>query len=439
MVEMLVCQHNMRYLATSDLLDVGRDCCCFAEGGPGVDEQYSGAAPDQPNGDVTERQPAAMHAVGQALPVEVHNRKGNAPPNLLITRAITEGCSRVRPVKPDKENIMRAVVITKHGDPSVLQVRQRPDPPPPGPGQLRVAVRAAGVNFADHLARVGLYPDAPKLPAVVGYEVAGTVEAVGDGVDPNRVGERVLAGTRFGGYCEIVNVAATDSVVLPDALSFEQGAAVPVNYATAWAALHGYGSLRAGERVLIHAAAGGVGIAAVQFAKAAKAEVHGTASPQKHQKLAEFGVDRAIDYRRDGWWQGLGPYDVVLDALGGTSLRRSYTLLRPGGRLVGYGISNMQHGEKRSMRRVAPHALSMLRGFNLMKQFEESKTVIGLNMLRLWDDRRTLEPWIAPLTKALNDGTILPIVHAIVPFAEAPEAHRILAARENVDKVVLVP
>lgn len=224
MVEMLVCQHNMRYLATSDLLDVGRDCCCFAEGGPGVDEQYSGAAPDQPNGDVTERQPAAMHAVGQALPVEVHNRKGNAPPNLLITRAITEGCSRVRPVKPDKENIMRAVVITKHGDPSVLQVRQRPDPPPPGPGQLRVAVRAAGVNFADHLARVGLYPDAPKLPAVVGYEVAGTVEAVGDGVDPNRVGERVLAGTRFGGYCEIVNVAATDSVVLPDALSFEQGA-----------------------------------------------------------------------------------------------------------------------------------------------------------------------------------------------------------------------
>lgn len=191
--------------------------------------------------------------------------------------------------------------------------------------------------------------------------------------------------------------------------------------------------------MLIHAAAGGVGIAAVQFAKAAKAEVHGTASPQKHQKLAEFGVDRAIDYRRDGWWQGLGPYDVVLDALGGTSLRRSYTLLRPGGRLVGYGISNMQHGEKRSMRRVAPHALSMLRGFNLMKQLEESKTVIGLNMLRLWDDRRTLEPWIAPLTKALNDGTILPIVHAIVPFAEAPEAHRILAARENVDKVVLVP
>ncbi|WP_205873085.1 zinc-binding dehydrogenase [Mycobacterium camsae] len=334
---------------------------------------------------------------------------------------------------------MRAVVITKHGDPSVLQVQQRPDPPPPGPGQLRVEVRAAGVNFADHLARVGLYPDAPKLPAVVGYEVAGTVTAVGDGVDPARIGERVLAGTRFGGYAEIVNVAAADSVALPDAVSFEQGAAVPVNYATAWAGLHGYGSLRAGERVLIHAAAGGVGIAAIQFAKAAGAEIHGTASPGKHRRLAELGVDHAIDYRQDGWWKGLGPYDMVLDALGGTSLRRSYHLLRPGGRLVGYGISNMQEGEKRSLRKAAPHALAMLRGFNLIDQLSDSKTVIGLNMLKLWDDRGSLEPWITPLSKALHDGTVAPVVHAAVPFAEAPEAHRILAARENIGKVVLVP
>ncbi len=334
---------------------------------------------------------------------------------------------------------MRAVVITKRGDPTVLQVQQLPDPPPPGPGQLRVEVRAAGVNFADHLARVGLYPDAPKLPAVVGYEVAGTVEAVGPGVDGDRVGERVLAGTRFGGYAEIVNVAAHDAVALPDSLSFEQGAAVPVNYATAWAALHGYGSLRAGERVLVHAAAGGVGIAAVQFAKAAGAQVHGTASAAKHPQLAELGVDRAIDYRRDGWWHDIGPYDLVLDALGGTSLRRSYQLLRPGGRLVAYGVSNLQHGEKRSLRVAAPQALAMLRGFNLLDQLSDSKAVIGLNMLRLWDDRGTLEPWIAPLTRALDDGTVRPVVHAAVPFAEAPEAHRILAARANVGKVVLVP
>src|SRR5262249_41422222 len=177
------------------------------------------------------------------------------------------------------------------------------------------------------------------------------------------------------------------------------------------------GARAAAARGLIRAAAGGVGIAAIQFAKAAGAEVHGTASPSKHQKLAELGVDRAIDYRRDGWWKGLGPYDLILDALGGTSLRRAYDLLRPGGRPVGYGVSALQQGEKRSLRRAAPHALSMLRGFNLLSQLEDSKAVIGLNMLRLWDDRGTLEPWITPLTQALHDGTISPIVHAAVPFA----------------------
>ncbi len=334
---------------------------------------------------------------------------------------------------------MRAVVIIKHGDLSVLKVQQRPDPPPPGPGQVRIAVRAAGVNFADHLARVGLYPDAPKPPCVVGYEVAGTIEAVGDGVDASRIGERVLAGTRFGGYSEIVNVKAADTVVLPDSMSFEQGAAVPVNYSPAWAALHGYVSLRAGERVLIHAAAGGVGIAAIQLAKPVGVEIHGTASPGKHEVLREMGVDRAIDYRRDGWWKDLPSYDIVLDAVGGKSLRRSYDLLRPGGRLVAYGISSLQQGEKRSLRTALPQLLPMLRGFNLTKQLSESKAVIGLNMLKLWDDRGTLEPWIEPLSTALADGTASPVVHAAVPFDDAAEAHRILAARENVGKVVLVP
>src|SRR5919107_1563688 len=189
---------------------------------------------------------------------------------------------------------MRAVVITKHGGLDVLAVQERPEPAL-GPGQVRIAVRAAGVNFADTMARVGLYEDAPKPPVVVGYEVAGEVAEVGAGVDPSRVGERVMAGTRFGGYAEQVVVGEADVIPLPDGLSFEEGAAIPVNYATAWAGLHGFGSLRAGERVLIHAAAGGVGIAALQLAKAAGAEVHGTASPSKHARILELGVDRAID------------------------------------------------------------------------------------------------------------------------------------------------
>jgi NADPH:quinone reductase-like Zn-dependent oxidoreductase len=333
---------------------------------------------------------------------------------------------------------MRAVVIPRHGDPSVLEVQERPDPVP-GPGQVRVEVRAAGINFADTLARVGLYEDAPKPPMVVGYEVAGVIAATGDGVDAARVGQRVMAATRFGGYAEQVAVAERDTIELPDTLSFEQGAAIPVNYSTAWASLHGFGSLQPGERVLVQAAAGGVGIAAVQLAKAAGAEVHGTASPGKHERLRELGVDRAIDYRQDGWWKGLPPYDVILDAIGGTSFRRSYRLLRAGGRLVAFGASAVQQGEKRSLRRALPQAVPMFRGFNLLKQMSESKAVIGLNMLRLWDDRGSLEPWIAPLEERLRDGTLQPVVHAAVPFDRAAEAHRIIAARENVGKVVLVP
>jgi NADPH:quinone reductase-like Zn-dependent oxidoreductase len=152
-----------------------------------------------------------------------------------------------------------------------------------------------------------------------------------------------------------------------------------------------------------------------------------------------MGVDRTIDYRRDGWWKDLPPYDIVLDAIGGASLKRSYDLLRPGGRLVAYGISALQQGEKRSLRVALPQLLPMLRGFNLTKQLSESKAVIGLNMLRLWDDRGTLEPWIGPLSTALADGVASPVVHAAIPFDNAAEAHRILAARENIGKVVLVP
>jgi NADPH:quinone reductase-like Zn-dependent oxidoreductase len=317
-------------------------------------------------------------------------------------------------------------------------VQDRPAPAV-GAGRVRIAVAAAGVNFADVMARLGLYPDAPPAPCVLGYEVAGTVTEAGEGVEALTVGDRVVAGTRFGGYAEEVVVAEGDVVALPDGLSFEEGAAIPVNYATAWAALLGYGSLRAGERVLVHAAAGGVGIAATQLAKAAGAEVWGTASPSKHEAIRGFGVDHPLDYTRKGWHRGLPGFDLVLDALGGASFARSYALLRPGGRLVAFGASSLVRGERRDLVRAAPKALRMLRGFDLIKQMSASKAVIGLNVLTLWDDRGTLEPWIAPLRAGLADQTIRPVVAASFPFAEAGEAHRMLTERRNVGKVVLIP
>ncbi len=335
---------------------------------------------------------------------------------------------------------MRAVAITKHGGPDVLQVQERPDPPL-GAGQVRIDVAAAGVNFADVMARIGVYPDAPKPPCVVGYEVAGTVLDVGEVSNPTPPwvrGARVVAGTKFGGYSSQVVVGAADVVALPDALSFEQGAAIPVNYATAWAGLIGYGNLQRGERVLIHAAAGGVGIAATQIARRAGAEIYGTASPSKHERIRELGVEHAIDYTQPGWETPLGKFDLIMDALGGASFRRSYNLLRPGGRLVAFGASGVVSGEKRNPASALRTVLRMPR-FNMIKQMSESKAVIGLNMLSLWKDRDTLAPWIDPLKELLQDGTIQPVVAGAFPFEQAGEGHRMLTERRNVGKVVLTP
>jgi NADPH:quinone reductase-like Zn-dependent oxidoreductase len=332
---------------------------------------------------------------------------------------------------------MRAVVITKHGGPGVLQVQEREDPLL-GPGEVRIDVAAAGINFADVMARMGLYPDAPKTPCVVGYEVAGTILELGEGVQGLIPGQRVLAGTQFGGYASQVVVPAADVIALPDGLSFEQGAAIPVNYATAWAGLIGYGSLQPGERVLVHSAGGGVGIAATQIAKRAGAEIYGTASPGKHERIRELGVDHAIDYTQSGWERGLPSFDVILDAVGGKSFRTGYGLLRPGGRLVAFGASSLVTGQRRNIVSALRTVVRMPR-FNMIKQMSESKAVIGLNMLTLWKDRGTLEPWIGPLREMLDDGSVKPVVGGDFAFEDAGAAQSMITERRNVGKVVLTP
>jgi NADPH:quinone reductase-like Zn-dependent oxidoreductase len=167
--------------------------------------------------------------------------------------------------------------------------------------------------------------------------------------------------------------------------------------------------------------------------------VWGTASASKHDAIRGFGVDHPLDYRTSGWEKGLPEFDLIMDAVGGESLRRSYGMLRAGGRLVAFGASSVITGEKKNLLKAAPQALRMLRGFDLMKQMTESKTVIGLNMLTLWKDRGTLEPWVTPLRALIDEGVIKPHVHAAVPFDRAADAHRMIERRENVGKVVLVP
>ena len=339
---------------------------------------------------------------------------------------------------------MRALVITEHGPPEVLRVQERPDPVP-GPGEVRVRVRAAGINFADLMARVGLYPDAPSPPCVVGYEFAGEVESLGDGVEGVEPGQRVMGGCRFGAYAELAVTGASEVVPLPDGWSFAEGAALTVAYTTAYAGLVRYGGLRAGERVLIHSAAGGVGIAATQIAKLTGAEVFGTASPPKHDAIRGFGVDHPVDYRThdvvDEVRRMTGerePLDLVLDALGGRSFKQSFSLLRPGGRLVCFGASEIQAGEQRSRAR-ALRVLAQMPRYNPLKLMRQSKSVIGLNMLGLWDAKHSLDEYIAPLTEWAESGAIRPVVAARFPLDQGPDAHRYLHARENVGKVVLEP
>jgi NADPH:quinone reductase-like Zn-dependent oxidoreductase len=336
---------------------------------------------------------------------------------------------------------MRAVVITKHGGPGVLKVQERPDPVL-GPGEVRIDVAAAGINFADIMARLGFYPDAPKTPCVVGYEVAGTILELGDDAStperPLNHGQRVVAGTEFGGYASQVVVPADAVVALPDGLTFEQGAAIPVNYGTAWMGLVGFGSLRPGERVLIHAAAGGVGIAATQVAKRQGAEVYGTSSPGKHARISELGVDHPLDYTTAGWERDLPQFDLIMDAIGGKSLRRSYELLGGGGRLIAFGASGVVSGERRNPIAALRTALRMPR-FNLIKQMSASKAVIGLNMYTLSQDERRREQVSAALRELLDDGTVNPVVAGSFSFEEAGAAHNMITERRNVGKVVLTP
>jgi NADPH:quinone reductase-like Zn-dependent oxidoreductase len=338
---------------------------------------------------------------------------------------------------------MKALVITEHGPPEVLRVEERPDPEP-GPGEIRIRVRAAGVNFADLLGRVGLYPDAPKPPCVVGYEVAGDVDALGEGVEGLELGRRVMAACRFGGYAQLAVTNAGAVLPLPDGWSYSEGAATPVTYATAYAGLVRFGGLRAGERVLIQAAGGGVGIAATQIAKLVGAEVYGTASPPKHDAIRGFGVDHPVDYRThdvvDEVRRIAGeehPIDLAFDAIGGRSFRQSFSLLRPGGRLVCFGASEVQAGERRSPLRALRVVAQMPR-FNPLKLMSESKSVIGLNMLTLWDGREgLLDELIEPLRAWIEQGSLRPVVAQEFRLDDGAAAHRYMHERSNVGKVVL--
>ena len=336
---------------------------------------------------------------------------------------------------------MRQVVIVRHGAPDVLRTRELPDPVP-GDGEIRIAVRAAGVNFADVMARLGLYPDAPKPPVVVGYEVSGVVDAVGPGVATHRAGDRVVALTRFGGYADRVVVPEGFAFSIPDTLDPADAAAIPVNYLTALIALYRMANVAAGETVLIHGAGGGVGIAATQLARLRGARIIGTASAAKHAVIREHGVEHAIDYRTANVpaevrrvTNGRG-VDVVLDPIGGRSFTESYRMLAPLGRLVMYGVSSIAPGERRSLWRALTTIVQMPR-FKPLSLMNQNRGVFGLNVGHLWDERRQLADAMTLLVGEVAAGRLRPVVARTFPLERAADAHRFLQSRGNIGKVIL--
>lgn len=338
---------------------------------------------------------------------------------------------------------MRQVWITRRGGPEVLQVREAPDPEP-APGQVRIRVHAAGVNFADVLARMGLYPDAPPLPAVVGYEVSGVIDRVGPGVTGLREGDRVGALTRFGGYTDVACVPEAQAWRLPSALTFAQGAAIPVNYLTAWIMLVHLGGVRAGDRVLVHAAAGGVGLAAVQICRWRGAEVIGTASAAKHARLKELGVAHCIDYRTQDFEAevkritGGAGVDIALDAVGGESFRKSYRSLAHLGRMYVFGVSSFAPGKRRSIA-AAVRGLVQMPRFSPIPMMNRNRGVHGVNLGHLWHRGDLLARMQAEILALVEDGTLRPVVDRAFPLDRAGDAHAWLQDRQNFGKVVLEP
>lgn len=330
---------------------------------------------------------------------------------------------------------MKAWVAARYGPPAVLCLQDLPAPSPAA-GEVLVAVRAVGLNFADCAARLGVYPNVPRPPFVPGMEVSGVVAALGEGVTVPAVGTPVAAVPIFGGHAELVRVPATHVRPLPPRVGFVEGAALAVTGLTADHALHTVGRIRRGERVVITAAAGGVGSMAVQLARLTGAHVVGVASTEAKRRLAaDLGAHEVFGYDRYRHAVA-GGVDVVLDSVGGALFRPGWRALRPDGRYVLFGFAAAlgphrvrwlyAAGELLRMGVVLPQAL-----------VAPCRTLAGFNLSLVPHLAGQLQERFARLESLLAAGELRPVVGEVLPFAELPRAHARLQGRHTVGKVVV--
>ena len=329
---------------------------------------------------------------------------------------------------------MRQIWISKAGPPETLLLKEAADPNPQA-GEARIRVEASGVNFADVMGRMGLYPDLPKIPVVPGYEVAGRVDSVGEGVYPVWIGRNVFALTRFGGYADVVCAPTGRIFARPEGMSAEQGAAIPVNYITAWQLVVVMGGLKAGETMLVHSAGGGVGVAATQIAKHA---------PPPSTRNCALGVDHlsttgprtSRSARKRSPRAGSNSSSMRWAA----SRSRGLQLLAPTGRLGMFGASSAARSKTGGMLGM----VSMLAGmpwlqFNPLSLMNANKGVFGVNLGHMWDEGSRVAGWVNELVGLWEQGAIKPRIARTFTFGEAAAAHHFIQDRSNLGKVLLIP
>ncbi|XP_047464771.1 synaptic vesicle membrane protein VAT-1 homolog [Mugil cephalus] len=375
---------------------------------------------------------------------EEQEKKPDEPPPAAAAAAAADAPPQQEPSEQEKPVSLRALVLTGHGgyDKVKLQVKTQSQPQLK-PGEVLLRVKACGLNFAELLGRQGLYDLLPAPPVTMGMEGSGVIEAVGEEVKDRKVGDRVIALSRSGMWQEAVVLAADHTFPMPEEMSFEEGAALPINYLTAYMMLFDMANVRPGKSVLVHMAAGGVGIAATQLCNTVQdVTVFGTASASKHETIAQGGVTHPIDYRTKDYVDEIRKIspkgvDIVLDPLGGSDTQKGFSLLKPLGMLIVFGMANSVTGQKKNLLAMAKTWYNQL-SLNTLKLMQANKAVSGFHLGHI-NDNELLGRTMSTLLELYRQGKIKPRIDSRYHFEEVAEAMKRMHERQNIGKVILLP
>jgi len=336
---------------------------------------------------------------------------------------------------------MKAFTLTKYGNPSVLKITEISEPNP-NAGEIRIKIKKIGMNYAEILSRKGMYGWAPKLPYILGMEAFGEIDALGENVSSREIGEHVIVGTQFGSYAEKIIIKERQALPAIESFSPEENAAFSVNYLTAWVSLFEMARLRSTDSVLIHAAAGGVGTAAVQLAKHFGCIVYGTAgNDEKIKLLSDLNIDGAINYRTQDFEKEIKKMtngkgvDVILEVVGGEVYKKSLRLLSPLGRIIVVGFASM------NLQKWNP--LSWLRTWRdmpkttIMKMAEKSYGVMATHLGYLLPNEKQLQHTWNELCTFMEAHEIKPVVGHLFDFDEIAKAHELMESRKSKGKIVI--